>query len=154
MWKRIAAGVFGVAAICCGVLGCGYSVAALADIGQIGVSIWAALLGDALFWILTIGAFGIGADFIKFAISGQPFRVAPRVRAVGVGVLCFFPGFLIALLATGSYEVLRHPNDPQAFVRALVASSLSPRKRYQAAESRSLARLPHLRWGPKALASG
>jgi hypothetical protein len=122
MWKRITAGVFGVAAICCGVLSCGYSIAVSADINQIGVEIWAALMGSALFWFLTFGAFGIGADFIKFAITGQSFRVPPRVRALGIGVLWFFPGFLIALLAMGSYEVLLHPNDPQAFLRALPVS--------------------------------
>jgi hypothetical protein len=122
MWKRIAAGVFGVTAICCGVLGCGYSVAVSADISQIGVPIWPALLGNALFWLLTIGAFGIGADSIKFAISGHSFRVSPRVRTVGIGVLSFFPAFLIALLVMSSYEVLRHPNDPQAFLRAFVVS--------------------------------
>ncbi len=120
--EAISSGCVGLVAICCGVLGCGYSVAVSADIGQIGVPLWAALLGNALFWILTAGAFGIGADFIKFAISGQSFRVPPRARAVGIGILWFFPAFLIALLAMGSYEVLQHPNDPRAFLRALVVS--------------------------------
>lgn len=122
MWKRIAAGVIGIAALCCGVLGSGYSVAVWADIGQIGVPIWTALLGNALFWLLTIGVFAIGADFIKFAISGCSFRLPSRVRTIGIGVLCFFPAFLIALLAMGSYEMLRYPNDPQAFLRSFVVS--------------------------------
>jgi hypothetical protein len=82
MGKRIAAGVLGALAICSGVLGCGYAATAFADAGQSGYSVWAALLGSALLGLLTLGAFGLGADFVTFAVSGQSLRVPPRLRAV------------------------------------------------------------------------
>ena len=124
MGKRIAAGVLGALAICSGVLGCGYAATAFADAGQSGYSVWAALLGSALLGLLTLGAFGLGADFVTFAVSGQSLRVPPRLRAVSVGVLSFFPGFVLAFLPTAFYELFRHPNDNWAPLRAFAVGAV------------------------------
>ena len=124
MWKRISAGLIGAVTICCGILGCGYSVMAFADLGRAGSSIWAAVLGIALLWLLTLGAFGFGANFVKFAVSKQPFRVPPRLRAISLSVLSFFPGFLFSFPPTAFYELLRHPNDQQAPLRAFVVGAV------------------------------
>lgn len=113
MLKRIAGGVLGTVAILCGVLGCGYAVTALGDVAQYGPT-FAGLVGSALLWLVTMGAFGLGADFVTYAIAGRSLRVPPRLRAVSVGVLSFFPGFLIGFSPSALYELLRHPNDSQA----------------------------------------
>lgn len=101
MSKRLTAGVLGVLAILCGMVGLGY-------------------------WLLplSIGAFWLGADFLKFAISGRPFRIPPWVRAVIVSLLSFFPGFLLGLFPLLLYEVHRDPNDSQAAIRAFVIAAV------------------------------
>ncbi|HKO14308.1 MAG TPA: hypothetical protein VJV22_20225 [Acidobacteriaceae bacterium] len=99
--KRIAAGVLGVLAILCGIAGLGY-------------------------WLLplSLGAFWLGADFLKFAVTGQPFRIPQRLRAVIVSLLSFFPGFLLGLCPLLFYEVHQHPDDSQAAIRAFVIAAV------------------------------
>jgi hypothetical protein len=101
MAKRIAAGVLGLLAILCGIAGAGY-------------------------WLLplSLGAFWLGADFLKFAVSGQRFRISPKVRAVIVGLLSFFPGFLLGLLPLLSCAVFRHPDDSKAAIRAFAIAGM------------------------------
>lgn len=53
--KRIAAGGVGILAILCGIAGLGY-------------------------WLLplSLSAFWLGPDVLKFAVAGQPFRIAQK----------------------------------------------------------------------------
>lgn len=101
MSKRIAAGVLGVLAILCGIVGLGY-------------------------WLLplSLGAFWLGADFVKFAVSGQPFRIPPRLRAVILSLLSFFPGFILGLFPLLLYEVRKNPSDSQAAIRSFIFAAV------------------------------
>lgn len=123
MSKRIAAGVLGILAISCGFLGCAYSALALTDVGQIEKSIWW-VPGVAALWLLTLGAFWLGADFVKFAFTGHPLSVPPRLRAISLGVLSFFPGFLVTFSVAEFYELLRNANDLQAPFRAFAIGAV------------------------------
>lgn len=113
----------GTIAMFCGILGCAFSATALTDVGQIEISIWWALT-EAAFWLLTLGAFGLEADLIKFAFTGNPLIVPSRLRAISLGILSFFPGFLIAFFFAALYESLRNATDPQASFRALIVGAV------------------------------
>ena len=119
MWKRIAAGVLGLLAIISGVPGCGYATTAVGDF-LTGNSVWIALSGMLVLWLLTLGAFWMGADFLKFAVSGKPFRLRPRLRAAILGVLSFFPGFIFTLPFAFTYVSHWQPNDEDAPIRAVL----------------------------------
>jgi hypothetical protein len=91
-----------------------------------GNSLWVTLSGIVALWLLTLGAFWMGADFLKFAVSGKPFRLRPRVRASILSVLSFFPGFLFTLLIAFAYVSHWRPNDRDAPFRAiLVCASIA-----------------------------
>jgi len=123
MWKRTAAGLLGIIALSCGIFGCAYSVMGLTDAGQIEISTWW-VLAEAAFWLLTLGALWLGADFVKFAFAGHPLNVPPRLRAISLGVLSFFPGFLIAFSVAACYELLRNANNSQAPLPALAIGAV------------------------------
>jgi hypothetical protein len=114
MWKRATAGMIGVSALIGGVLGCGYASMAVRDFFNPGGSVWAALFGGLALWLLTLGAFWVGGDFLKFAVSGRHFRLSPGTRAAILGVLSFFPGFLVALLIGFTYVSLSQANNSDA----------------------------------------
>jgi hypothetical protein len=122
MWKRATAGVIGVLALIGGVLGCGYASMAVPDFFNPGVSVWAALFGDLALWLLTVGAFWMGGDFLKFSISGRHFQLPPGKRAAVLGVLSFFPGFLLAFLIGFTYVSLRWANNSNAAIGVVLVS--------------------------------
>jgi hypothetical protein len=97
--KRIAAGVLGVLAILCGIAGFGY-------------------------WLLplSLGAFWLGADFLKFAVTGQPFRLPQRLRAVFVSLLSFFPVFSLGFVLRFRTKCI----DTRMTAKPLSAHSSSP----------------------------
>lgn len=107
-----------------GVLGCGYASMAVRDFFNPGGSVWVAVFGDLALWLLTLGAFWMGGDFLKFAMSGRHFRLPPGTRAAILGVLSFFPGFLVAFLIGFTYVSLRRANNSGAPIDVVLVSSV------------------------------
>jgi hypothetical protein len=66
MWRRVLAGILGTLAVLAGAIACGYAIMASDDFSNPDVSLWTALLGTGLIWLLTLGAFAMGIHFLKY----------------------------------------------------------------------------------------
>ena len=96
MSRRILAGTLGTLAVVAGVIAFGYASMASGDFRNPTVSFWTAILGVAIMWLLTLGAFGMGIHFLKYCFTGEFFQLNPWVRAFILGTLSFFPGFILS----------------------------------------------------------
>jgi hypothetical protein len=122
MWRRVLAGILGTLAVLAGVIAYGYARMASGDFSNPNVSFWTAILGTGLIWLLTLGAFCMGIHFLKYCFTGKFFRVDRRARALILGVLSFFPGFIISAVPATLLVSKRWPGDIQADNIAMLAS--------------------------------
>ena len=97
MWGRIAAGIVGTLAVLAGLGAYGYAIMASDDFHNPDVSLSMAIVVAGIMWVLTLGAFGMGVHFLKYCLTGRFFRINPWVRALILGVLSFFPGFIMSV---------------------------------------------------------
>lgn len=124
MWIRIAAGIIGALAMLAGIVAFGYATGSLEDFKNPNVSFWTALLGNAVMWLMTFSAFALGIHFLKYGLTGRPFRVNPSARALILGVVSFFPGFVLSAPLTLLIASYGWPRNSQAENWALVVSAL------------------------------
>jgi len=121
--KRILSGILGVLAGLGGFVAFSYASMAAGDFRNPAVSIWTALLGSVLIWLLTLGAFGFAVHLLKYSIAGEPFHIPGWMRALILGALSFFPGFLLSLVPMALWVSHRWPRDNHAQERALLVSA-------------------------------
>lgn len=122
MWRRILAGLLGTLAVLAGNVAYGYARMASGDFQNPNVSFWTAILGTAIIWLLTLGAFGMGIHFLKYCFTGRFFRVSPWLRAPVLGTLSFFPGFILSAVPTVVLVSNRWPRDAGAYDLAMFIS--------------------------------
>jgi hypothetical protein len=122
MWRRVLAGLLGTLAVLAGIVAYGYASMASEDFKNPNVSIWTAILGTGIIWLLTLGASGMGIHFLKYCFTGKFFRVNPRVRALILGTLSFFPGFILSAIPAVVLVSNRWPRDIQADDLAILIS--------------------------------
>ena len=122
MWRRVLAGILGALAVLAGVIAYGYARMGYDDFGNLNVSFWTAILGTGLMWLLTLGAFGMGVHFLKYCFTGKFSRVNPWARALVLGALSFFPGFIVSAVPATLLVSKRWPGDIQADNVALLTS--------------------------------
>jgi len=130
MWRRVLAGILGTLAVLAGVIAYGYARMASEDFNNPNVSVWTAILGTGIIWLLTLGAFGMGIHFLKYCITGKFFRVNPWTRALILGALSFFPGFIVSavpatLLASKWWPRDIHADNVAMLTSVLVGAALS-----------------------------
>jgi uncharacterized MnhB-related membrane protein len=92
------------------------------DFSNPNVSFWTAILGTGLIWLLTLGAFVMGIHFLKYCITGKFFRVNPWTRALILGALSFFPGFIVSAVPATLLVSKWWPRDIQADNIAMLTS--------------------------------
>jgi hypothetical protein len=122
MWRRVLAGILGTLAVLAGVIAYGYARMASEDLSNPNVSFWTAILGTGIMWLLTLGAFGMGIHFLKYSVTEKFFRVNRRARALILGALSFFPGFIVSAVPAELLVSKRWPRDIQADNIAMLAS--------------------------------
>jgi hypothetical protein len=122
MWRRVLAGILGTLAVLAGVIAYGYARMASDDFSNPNVSFWTAILGTGLIWLLTLGAFVMGIHFLKYCITGKFFRVNPWTRALILGALSFFPGFIVSAVPATLLVSKWWPRDIQADNIAMLTS--------------------------------
>jgi len=121
MWRRILAGILGSLAVLAGVTAYGYARMASEDFSDPNVSLWTAILGTGLMWLLTLGAFCLGVHFLKYCFTGTFFRVNRWARALILGALSFFPGFIVSAAPAILVVLKRWPGNVQAENIALLS---------------------------------
>jgi hypothetical protein len=114
----------GALAILAGVVAYEYARMASDDFSNPNVSFWTAILGTGLMWLLTLGAFCMGAHFLRYCCTGKFFRVNHWARALILGVLSFFPGFIVSAVPAELLVSKWWPRDIQADNVAMMASVL------------------------------
>jgi hypothetical protein len=122
MWRRVLAGILGTLAVLAGVIAYGYASMASDDFRNPNVSFLTAILGTGIMWLLTLGAFGMGIHFLKYCVTGKFFRVNPRARALILGALFFFPGFIVSAIPATLLVSKWWPRDIQADNIAMLMS--------------------------------
>jgi hypothetical protein len=122
MSKRILAGILGTLAVVAGVIAFGYASMSSGDFRNPNVSFWTAILGTGIMWLLTLGAFSMGIHFLKYSFTGEFFQLNPWVRAIILGALSFFPGFILSAPPAIILAEKRWPRDSRADNVAMLVS--------------------------------
>lgn len=122
MWRRVLAGILGTLAVLAGVIAYGYARMASDDFSNPNVSFWTATLGTGLLWLLTLGAFCMGIHFLKYFVTGRSFRANRWARALILGTLSFFPGFIVSAVPAELLVSKRWPGNIQADNIAMLTS--------------------------------
>ena len=122
MWRRVSTGVLGALAVLAGVVAFGYARMACDDFNNPNVPFLTAILGAGLMWLLTLGAFCMGIHFLKYCFTGNFFRVNRWARALILGALSFFPGFIACAVPATILVSKRWPRDIQADNIAMLTS--------------------------------
>jgi hypothetical protein len=122
MWRRVLAGILGTLAVLAGAIACGYALMASDDFSNSDVSFWIALLGTGIIWLLTLGAFAMGIHFLKYCVTGKFFQVNPWARALVLGALSFFPGFIVSAIPAMLLVSKSWPREARAENVAILTS--------------------------------
>ena len=124
MSRRILAGFLGILAVLAGTIALSYAIMVADDFRNPQVSFWSATAGTTITWLLTIGAFWMAIYFLKYSFTGTPFRLNRWVRAISLGALSFFPGFMFSIPLTLLFVEHRWPGDTKAEDFAFLISGL------------------------------
>jgi len=114
MWRRVLTGILGTLAALAGVVAFGYASMSFDDFRNPNVPFYVALVGSAVMWLLTFGAFVMGVHFLKHCFTGTFFRINPLLRAFVLGALSFFPGFILSAAPTMFVVSRRWPGNSGA----------------------------------------
>jgi hypothetical protein len=123
MWKRVSSGALGALAVLAGTVAFGYARMASDDFNNPNAHFLTAILGTGLMWLLTFGAFCMGIHLLKHCFSGKCFRVNRWARALILGTLSFFPGFIASAIPAAILVSKRWPTDIQAGNIAMLTSA-------------------------------
>ena len=100
----------GTIAVLAAIIAYGYANRASDNFSNPGI----AILGTGLMWLLTLGAFVMGIHFLKYCITGKFVRVNRWARALILGALSFFPGFIVSAVPATLLVSKRWPRDIHA----------------------------------------
>jgi len=106
-----------------GIIAYGYASMASEDFSNPNVSLWMAILGIGTMWLLALGAFAMGIHFLKYCFTGTFFRMNPWFRALILGALSFFPGFVLSAVPAMLLVSSRWPGNAQADDIAMLISA-------------------------------
>ena len=124
VWRRLSAGILGTLAVLAGIVASEYASMSFEDFSNPIVPFYVALLGTGLMWLLTLGAFGMGVHFLKHCFTGMSFRINPWLRAFLLGVLSFFPGFILSAAPALFLVSRRWPRNSGADEVAMLISAV------------------------------
>lgn len=120
--KRVFAGALGVLAFCSGGLAIVYSIRAFEEFWNPAVPFRLALLGELLTCSMAFAALALGMSLMRFSTANERARGAGRLRAVLLGMGCFFPGFIFSLPLTMLWAGHTWPGDGQSSFVAMEVS--------------------------------
>ena len=122
MWRRVLAGFAGTLVVLASGIAFFYAMMATDDFQNPNASLWAAILGIAIMWLLAFGALGMGIHYLKYSLTGEFLRLNPWARAFFLGALSFFPGFILTAPMAIVLAQKRWPGDTRADNVAMLAS--------------------------------
>jgi hypothetical protein len=125
-WKRVLAGALGVLGLLAGVMATVYAVEGFEDFRDPAVSVPGTILFELVMCSMAFAALTIGIRLMRFSVSGRSDRGWGRVKAVLLGIGCFFPAFLLSAPLAILWAEHTWPGDRQSdFVALKVSCSVA-----------------------------
>lgn len=99
-----------------------YVVEGIEDFKNPAAPLWFTVAGELVFFLMALVALGMGVPLLKLGWTGRSSSGITWIRALLIGIGCFFPGFIFSMPLTVLWAQHTWPGDGQSVFAAAEVS--------------------------------